>query len=343
MPNFLERLVPMWWFGICKATPTTASSGYDAYSIGTVSCNIGDEPLLWIPNNNQHPVLVNPCTAWPIFNGHLMEMIGQSWLKHRFCGGGDCGPCQATSCSTLGVNCSDPYTASRNGSKHIGTQVRSERNHWCLSLPPHESGLQRIHGSTAPGSSNKVTNVPSGSSFFVEGQYVCPDDNPTQGGNGDNNMSFRGVNINNGGTSWASPPRPKWLFPRSSRGRLPIGREIQAGIKGCQMIVASRSYDNEDGTWDYEYAIYNQNVDASIGGVIIPTNGDPMATSFGFACPSALREPYEPTPWSSSSLDSGIVFATESFEQAPQRQCHPLGHNLQLQIHVTLPADERSN
>lgn len=45
-------------------------------------------------------------------------------------------------------------------SKHIGTQVRSERNHWCLSLPTHESGLQRIHGSTAPGSSKQGDQCP---------------------------------------------------------------------------------------------------------------------------------------------------------------------------------------
>ena len=33
-------------------TNYSASGGYDAYSIGTVSCNVGDEPLLWISNNN---------------------------------------------------------------------------------------------------------------------------------------------------------------------------------------------------------------------------------------------------------------------------------------------------
>ena len=38
-------------------TNYSASGGYDAYSIGTVSCNVGDEPLLWISNNNQHPVI----------------------------------------------------------------------------------------------------------------------------------------------------------------------------------------------------------------------------------------------------------------------------------------------
>ncbi|MEC7195868.1 MAG: GC-type dockerin domain-anchored protein, partial [Planctomycetota bacterium] len=305
-------------------TNYSASGGYDAYSIGTVSCNVGDEPLLWISNNNQHPVIGQSMYRLaPGPTGHpRMEMIGQSWLKHGFCAlsQSECGPCQATSCSTLGVNCSDPYTASRNGSQStLGPKFEVNATTGVFPYPPASPVYS---GSTARRlrvPQSMVTNVPSGSTFFVEGKYVCPDDNPTQGGNGDNNMSYRGVNLNNGGNIVGFTTETQLALPALSAWKAadPAVKYRRIGVPGMgQMIVASRSYDNGDGTWDYEYAVYNQNIDASIGRLIIPTNGDPLATAFGFACPEYHSgEPYEPTPWDNSTDANGIVFATESFAQ----------------------------
>lgn len=47
------------------------------------------------------------------------EQIGQSWLKHAFCGTNEslCGTCPVenqTSCGSLAVGCSDPYGAYLN-------------------------------------------------------------------------------------------------------------------------------------------------------------------------------------------------------------------------------------
>ncbi|MHC4809720.1 MAG: hypothetical protein ACYTEV_05075, partial [Planctomycetota bacterium] len=92
-----------------------------AYSIGTTSCNEGDAPLAWFANTNQHPVIgQNMFRLAPGQNGHLrFEQLGQGWLKHGFCAlsQNECGNCQATNCNTLGIGCSDPYTASRNGTQ----------------------------------------------------------------------------------------------------------------------------------------------------------------------------------------------------------------------------------
>ncbi|MAV54791.1 MAG: hypothetical protein CMJ28_02410 [Phycisphaerae bacterium] len=304
----------------------SASDGYDAYSVGTVSCNVGDEPLLWISNNNQHPVIgqsMYRLAAGP--NGHpRMEMIGQSWLKHGFCAlsQSECGPCQATSCSTLGVDCSDPYTASRNGSQStLGPKYEVNATTGEYPYPP-DSPI--YSGSTARRlrvPQSMVTNVPSGSTFFVEGQYVCPDDNPTTGGNGNNNMSFRGVDMNSGGNIVGFTTETQRSLPALSAWKAAdtAVKYRRVGVPGLgQFVTASRAYDNGDGTWDYEYAIYNQNVDASVGRVFISTAGNPMASNFGFACPEYHSgEPFPSTPWDPTADDNGVTFATESFDDNP--------------------------
>ena len=94
----------------------TPSDGYHAYALGTTSCNQGDVPLLWQSNTNLHPVIGQNMYRWK--DGRF-EQIGMGWLKHGFyaLSLSDCGPCQSTDGTTLGINCSDPYTASRPGSR----------------------------------------------------------------------------------------------------------------------------------------------------------------------------------------------------------------------------------
>ena len=91
--------------------------GIDAYAIGTISCNIGDTPLLWQANNPNHPVIGQ--NVFRLANGRF-EHIGQAWLKHGFTAltGNLCSTCQNPGTgSLLGVGCSDPYSGGLNGSQ----------------------------------------------------------------------------------------------------------------------------------------------------------------------------------------------------------------------------------
>src|SRR5262245_30681026 len=61
-----------------------ADSTYDAYSVGTYSCNIGNNWLNWIETTNQHPVIGQNIYKMKVqADGTTrFEQIGQSWLKH---------------------------------------------------------------------------------------------------------------------------------------------------------------------------------------------------------------------------------------------------------------------
>ena len=103
--------------------------GITSYSIGTTSCNIGNQILNWVDNSTFHPVIGQ--NIYRLENGRF-EQIGMSWLKHGFCAlqGTLCGPCSPVGggCETrLGIGCSDPYGSGLNGSQG-GLGPRSEVN-----------------------------------------------------------------------------------------------------------------------------------------------------------------------------------------------------------------------
>jgi hypothetical protein len=90
-------------------------------AIATTSCNAGTEDLDWfaLPQTD-HPVI--PQNLYRMSGGanndERFEQIGQSWLKHAFaaltldaCGFG----CNGVGGAHLGSGCSDPYSASMNG------------------------------------------------------------------------------------------------------------------------------------------------------------------------------------------------------------------------------------
>ena len=86
-----------------------------AFAIGTTSCNLGTCWLNWFSSIAEHPVIGQ--NMYRLKQGRF-EHIGQAWLKHGFTA------LQGTVCSNscnsapngqhLGINCSDPYTASLN-------------------------------------------------------------------------------------------------------------------------------------------------------------------------------------------------------------------------------------
>ncbi len=57
-------------------------SGISAFSVGTTSCNTGDQELLWLAGTNRVPVIAQNMYR---LKDNRFEHIGMSWVKHAFC------------------------------------------------------------------------------------------------------------------------------------------------------------------------------------------------------------------------------------------------------------------
>lgn len=304
----------------------SVAGGISALSIGTVACNIGDAPLSWYANTSQHPVIAQ--NMYRLYQGRF-EQIGMSWLKHSFYAeqGSVCGP--PTGClpeasgERLGVGCSDPYSASLNGSPGI-LGPRSQVNAHTGQFP---------YPFTAPGSPPTVGRrlqvhlediLPSlnpGAIYFVEGQYVTSDD--AAAGNQNNNASYRRVTIAGSignlvfGLAGATARQQAAIRVWKEHDSAVVETDVQIPGEGL-ILLAARATDLGDGLWNYEYAVQNLNSDRAIGSLSLPI--DPVATvqNLGFHdVDYHSGEPYELTAWSASAANGRVGWSTRPYSLNP--------------------------
>lgn len=309
-----------------------ASGGIAAFSVATTSCNQGDKNLLWQASNNNHPVIGQNMYRWSPDNGGRMEQIGQSWLKHGFTAltGNLCASefgfsCSGAGGSVLGVGCSDPYGSSLNGSynwlgpKH---EVNAETGFYPYPYTnfPNNSPI----GKRLQVDENDLGN--SGARYFVEGQYIARDD--ANAGNDDNNTSYREITFN-------SPPNwSSYSFEGGTARRLSaieawgqidnevtqVGRhEVPSGPSndnGGHWILAYKVTDLGNGTWQYEYAMYNENSDRSGQAFTVPVSSNVNLSDIDFHDVDwHSGAPYSNADWSSSTGANNISWATQTFAQ----------------------------
>ncbi len=318
-------------------------NGYRAYSIGTTSCNLGDQPLGWYndisgagadPDPTNHPVIAQNIYRLRTVSGATrFDQIGQSWLKHGFfaLSGNLCCSCNGTDGDTLGTGCSDPYNAGLNGNQvHLGP--RSHVNPTDGEFPyPFDSNLPP--GYTQPPACSgptsdicrriqvlqtDITNQPAGTLYFAEGHYIAPDD--ALAGNDNNNASYRRVTFGS-----ASP------FNLSSSVAFPTERE-KAGIIAWadndpgvsikhldiagdgRMTVGYKVTDLGGGLWHYEYCVYNMYSDRAGQAVSIPVPPGVVLTNVEFHdVDSHSGEPYSTTDWTFQQAGGAATWSTQTF------------------------------
>jgi hypothetical protein len=316
--------------------------GIAAYAVGTTSCNRGDAPVQWTASNNLHPVIAQNMYR---VRGGRFEQIGQSWLKHGFLSvnGNSCGTCVQPpgGGSQLGVNCSDPYGWSLNGSQ--GTDDLGPRQHvnatTGLFIFPFEAG-QPSNGYIDPPSPSTLIDrrlqvatadvTPAqnvGARYFVEGHYVTQDD--AAWNNGRNNVSYREINVSsatstpsfNGATVQAQAAIYAWRAVHNDVVIIPAEYNV-AGSRGniaAQFLVGARVVNNGNGTWTYNYAIQNINSDLSGQAFTIPLDNVTISSgSQGFRdVPYHSGEPFAGTDWTITTSADSIRWATQTFAQNP--------------------------
>ena len=305
---------------------------YDAFSLGTSSCNVGNQNVVWqaFPSN-LHPAIAQ--SIYKYKNGRL-EQIGMSWLKHGFtaltlniCG---CG-CSGQGGSVLGVGCSDPYTASRNGSQG-GLGPRWQVNANTGFFPTNGPANPPWSGSTARRLRVKSSDLEvsgPGVSFWVECQYVTQDD--ATAGNQNNNASHRQANLTGGpnefsisltgSTQRMLPAISVWkkLDPAVVQSNIEIPNE---GL----IILSSRATSLGDGQWHYEYAIQNVNSDYSVQAFSVPVPQGAVLSNIGFhdvdyhswdgqgSMNDSTKKNFDGSDWPAAEGSSSITWATDLFE-----------------------------
>ncbi len=301
-------------------------AGVGAYSLGTVSCNIGNAQLLWIPNTNQHPVIAQ--SLYRVKDGRI-EQLGMSWLKHAYTStnGNFCNTCfNPGSFQRLGIGCSDPYTGPINGDQwSLGP--RSEVNAFTgvfafpFGLGWQQSGttiFKRIQ--VAQTGLDPAQNA--GALYFAEAQYITADD--AQSGNGLNNASYRRFTVgafNNGiwpltfveSTQQTKPVIYAW---RERTGGVSADDDTSVTITPVdipgegRLFLGSKVTDLGGGQWRYDYAIQNLNSHRSAGALSIPVGVGTVVsqTSFsGVAYHSG--EPFSSAPWDVAASAGVLTWA----------------------------------
>jgi hypothetical protein len=304
---------------------------YGSYAFGSTSCNIGNQQLLWQPNPDpDHPVI--PQNFYRIKNGAI-EQIGLSWVKHGFCAlqqnlCGACTPAGGGCPTVLGIGCSDPYTASLNGAQgdlksrgpiNPTTGIFSGN----YSDPAAPSGLPtslRERCMIARSDLDPAQNA--GAVFVAECQYIHPQD--AAAGNDDNNASYRLATV---GSTWSSSLGYPITLTGPTVQQKPAIFAWQAthsdvsfslvDVPGDgRFIVGGRAIDQGDGTWRYEYAVYNLNSDRAGGSFSIAIPQGVTISNVGFKAPKYLNgEPYTNAAWTTTEADGMLTFACEPYSQ----------------------------
>lgn len=313
-----------------------AIGNVSAYAIGTDACNIGDFPALWIQGGTQHPVIAQ--NIYRLKNGRF-EQIGQSFLKHGFqsLNSPGCGTCVQPPLggAQLGVGCSDVYGAGYNGSQgNLGRRSTCNATtgvySWPPPPPPPTADVigQRLQVFTA----DIDPALNAGAQYFGEAHYVTADDAQwSQDGaparNGLNNASYQRLSFSSttsaptivGPPQLTSPAIRAWkdVDPAVS---INVADYVDHSLPGpgivCRFWVAAKATDNGDGTWHYEYAVYNLNSDRAGGGFIVPVPHGVTVSNIGFhGVFSHSGEPYpntatNPANWIGSASDNSVRWVT---------------------------------
>ncbi|GJQ28196.1 MAG: hypothetical protein HBSAPP03_00800 [Phycisphaerae bacterium] len=313
-----------------------------AYAVGTTSCNAGTQPLMWVANTNQHPVIAQNFYRFRMVNGAgQFEHIGGGHLKHGYTALQQTlcfSDCQPTGGTTLGVHCSDPYVSSLNGTQtRLGPRDDINPYNGFYNMPWTSRGtanssvinrrLQVLEVDIDPNMNN---NANLNAIYICEGQYVAPDD--AISGNGTNNASWR--RITRGGTT------SNWTFNVTSttvreQAAIFAWPTLESGVtietlvvpgeeqyRGT-MHVAYKVTPIAGGMYHYEYMVHNQtsHIGANSFTVNFPSGGqtsciDTVNVGFRDIFYHSM-EPYDGTDWAGTKTSSGYQWVGPTFATAP--------------------------
>lgn len=251
-----------------------------------------------------------------------------SWVKHGFCAlqGDLCGTCTpaGSGCpAALGVGCSDPYSSGLNGSQnYLGP--RSQINATTGSFPYPVSGVPAAAatiGRRVQINANDLNPALNGGAvYFAEAQYVHPED--AAAGNGGNNASYRRFNV--GSLSGSSYPITFAGATFQQKPAIYGWKDVDPNVLISEIpgpdgkwYVGYRATNNGNGTWRYEYAVFNLNSDSAGGRFSVAVPAGVVLSNTGFRdIAYHSGDPYNSIDWGFGVSGGQATWAcTETFTQ----------------------------
>jgi len=327
---------------VCSEIGSAASfgsaDGLVSYAFSTTLCNIGDKPITWDANTNEHPVISQ--TLYKLSNGQITQ-IGIGHVRHMsFALASDACAlgCVPAGLNMLGAGCSTTSGSSVNGSQGLmGPRSEIESSDGFFPYPfdsinqVGDPVYKRLRATIADVSDQDAL-------YFVETQVVMPGETTTA--SKANNASYRQV-LFSPATANASLTGPTY----SGQPAINAWRDHGLGINqpdksviinqattpnGGIMHLGSKATltGSPDGVdyYRYDYALHNLNEDHNIK-QIRPTifNGNHMGEpTFGAADHhDGLDELINDAPWafSASSIGFGrgvlVWLVNEDFDTNP--------------------------
>ncbi len=322
---------------LTSATNFGTEGDFQAYSLGTTTCNQGDQPVrVCISSNeptcqeNEHPVMAQ--NLYRLENGSFRQ-IGMSWLLHFFAPlnsqAAACGTCAPPTSpgNRLGAGCTDTHSASIHGARPLGP--RSEVNAATGAFPfPFtqvafsgnvDQRLRVLRTDLEP-------SLHPDARYFAEGHHTAADD--AAAGNAFNNASYREVQISPatlslnpmGATTVGLPAIFAWAEADAEVQVLAVDIPSSSPPLGAsgERFHAARKITATPSGWKIEYAIHNLSSDRSAGSFSVDF---PPGTRFPnhefYAIEHHSGEPYDTAPWTSSFDGSSITWSTDLFSTNP--------------------------
>lgn len=278
-------------------------NGRTGLSMATTSCNVGDVNVPWLKAENvlqeDHPGIgMNLLRRKDYDIGGVtvdrFESVGVSWVKHGFfaLSNSQCTPCQNFSNGTfLGVGCSDTYGTSNNSNRfwlgprdewdpHAGTW---EADGSFFDGLPANDNLRNENGGGLNSIDHKLEAFDSdlnnpNSDYYYESIYLVRDDVDIN-----NNIGSRRTTMSWTGSSWnfstpGSNPliegpalRERWGDVRTTRALQDDPNALPgAASDDGNVVLSSKVTDLGNGSWRYEYALYNWTLDRRVNSFSVP-------------------------------------------------------------------------
>ncbi len=300
-------------------------------SMQSTICNMGSESVDWYSNPDpRHPFLVFNLYR---MQGGRLEQLGQSWAKHGFAASqtsGVCGlACRRDPDGNLGSGCADIYGVSTNALQRT-FGPRYEINPWTGEFVYAGSHIDTTssqhdplqHRLTARDADIDPAANP-GARYFVELFTLSHDDTDHT-----NSLGWQEIDISGSpGGEWdfdfrqvignQGPAIDAW--EGGSRTVIPEGKLVDDG----RCYLDAHVSENADGTYHYEYALYNLDMHRSASSLSIPVGEDVTVTGIGFSAVESSEDGFNNEPWSGVRDNSGVTWSTSSFAEHPDS--NPLG------------------